>query len=61
MKNINLKLTDNEYRALKEMIYNGVYACQGGCVYDELVGNKIGCDKCSYTIAREKLESLFEY
>ena len=60
LKEINLKLTKNEYRALSEMITHGYYVCQSGCIYEEMQEKDIECDKCPYTIARYNLENMFE-
>ena len=60
MKDISVKLGDNEYRALKAMIDNGFSVCNSGCIYEEMQNRKnIDCDECPYTIARHKIESLF--
>lgn len=58
-KEINLKLTENEYRALIAMIDNGYYVCQGGCAFGEMQNKNANCGKCPYTIARHSLESMF--
>lgn len=61
MKDINIKLNDNEYRALKAMVDNGFNVCNNGCIYEEMQSRKnTDCDKCSYTIARHRIESLFD-
>ena len=61
MKNISIKLSDNEYRALKAMVDNSFSACSNSCVYPEMQ-NRVNadCDNCPYTIARHKIESLFD-
>lgn len=58
MKKVNLELSNNEYRALQVMVDNGFNACRSGCVYEEMEGNKKDCDKCQYTLARHKLETI---
>jgi len=60
LKEINLKLTKNEYRALLEIIDGAYYLCKSGCVYEEMQKKNIDCDKCPYTIARYSLEGMFE-
>ena len=60
LKEINLKLTENELRALTEMIDYGYHVCQSGCAFGEMQNKNIECDKCQYTIARHSLENMFE-
>ena len=60
LKEINLKLTKNEYRALLEIIDGAYYLCKSGCVYEEMQKKNTDCDKCPYTIARYSLEEIFE-
>jgi hypothetical protein len=60
LKEINLKLTENEHRALVAMIDNGYYVCQSGCVFEEMQNKNINCSECPYTIARYNLEGMFE-
>lgn len=60
LKEINLKLTKNEYRALLEMIDGGYYVCRSSCIYEEMQEKNIECDKCPYTIARHSIENMFE-
>ena len=59
LKEINLKLNKNEYRALIAMIDNGYGVCQGGCAFGEMQKKNADCDKCPYTIARYSLEGMF--
>jgi len=60
LKEINLKLTQNEYRALLAMIDFGFNVCQSGCAYEEMQNKNIeDCNKCPYTIARHSLEGIF--
>lgn len=60
LKEINLKLNKNEFRALQEMIDYSYYVCQSGCAYEEMQAKNIECDKCPYTIAKHSLEGMFE-
>ena len=59
LKEINLKLTENEYRALIAMIDNGYDVCQSGCAFLEMQDKNADCDKCPYTFARYSLEGIF--
>lgn len=59
LKEINLKITKNEYRALIAMIDYGYNVCQGGCAFLEMQDKNAECDKCPYTIARHSLEGMF--
>ena len=59
MKKINIELTENEYRAFLLIINHGYFLCQSSCAYSEMRNNKISCDECKYTKARQKLESIF--
>lgn len=59
LKEINLKLTENEYRALIAMIDNGYHVCQSGCAFGEMQKKKMDCSECPYTIARHSLEGMF--
>jgi len=60
LKEINLKLTKNEYRALLEIIDGAYYLCHNGCVYEEMQSKNKDCDECPYTMARHSLENIFE-
>lgn len=60
LKENNLKLTENEYRALIAMIDDGYHVCQGGCAFGEMQKKNADCNKCPYTIARYSLESMFD-
>jgi len=59
LKEINLKLTENEYRALIAMIDNSYNACQSGCAFGEMQKKNSDCSKCLYTIARHSVEGMF--
>jgi len=59
LKEINLKLTENEYRALIAMIDNGYYVCKSGCAFEEMQKKNADCYTCPYTIARHSLEGMF--
>ena len=60
LKEINLKLTKNEHRALLEIMDHGYYVCQSGCAYEEMQSKSTGCDSCPYTIARNSLEDMIK-
>lgn len=57
-----LLLTNNEIKALKELLYNGNPCCSG-CVYPEMQNKKkVNCGSCAYTEniynVQLKIESL---
>lgn len=66
MKKIDVKLTDNEYEALTELLWNSQSCCRSGCVWDKCAEKaaKIKnedkryhyCDRCDFTKAITGLE-----
>jgi len=57
---MNISLTENEERALSEILWS-ISACIGGCCYEEMEKSKKNCDECPFTEAIWSLRKKIRY
>ena len=56
---MNISLTENEERALSEIL-RSVSACSSGCAYEEMEKSNEDCDECPFTEAIWSLRKKYE-
>lgn len=66
MIKINVNLTNDEYEALSELLFNSISCCRSGCIWDKCYEKMIRikdedkqyhyCDRCAFTKAVQSLE-----
>lgn len=55
----NIKLTNNEIRALK-IILEETNACESGCAYPEMRNSRKSCNMCDFTKAVKNMLNKIE-
>lgn len=49
MKELHINLSDNEYRALKDLVYNAFSVCNSSCIWDECDQKTRHLEGCGFT------------